>query len=174
MSRLAGRRLAGVTPVSMRANCGSRDSERRGPLPDEPAVSTARRRYLRALGPGVITGAADDDPAGITTYSVAGAQFGLGLLWLAPLTWPLMAAVQLPKYGAPMGMSRIADWTEGGKFGKTDRSKAVPSALAMQTPVRAPGARLSTRRQRTEIASSRLRVSVSGSMRRSLPAPGRP
>ena len=57
-------------------------------------MSTPRRRYLRALGPGVITGAADDDPAGIATYSVAGAQFGLGLLWLAPLTWPLMAAVQ--------------------------------------------------------------------------------
>jgi Mn2+/Fe2+ NRAMP family transporter len=46
------------------------------------------------LGPGVITGAADDDPAGIATYSSAGARFGTGLLWLAPLTWPLMAAVQ--------------------------------------------------------------------------------
>jgi NRAMP (natural resistance-associated macrophage protein)-like metal ion transporter len=52
------------------------------------------RRFLRALGPGVITGAADDDPAGITTYSIAGARFGTGLLWLAPLAWPLMAAVQ--------------------------------------------------------------------------------
>ncbi len=52
------------------------------------------RRFLRALGPGVITGAADDDPAGIATYSIAGARFGFGLLWLAPLTWPLMAAVQ--------------------------------------------------------------------------------
>ena len=51
-------------------------------------------RLLRALGPGVITGAADDDPAGIATYSIAGAQFGTGLLWLAPVTWPLMAAVQ--------------------------------------------------------------------------------
>jgi Mn2+/Fe2+ NRAMP family transporter len=52
------------------------------------------RRFLHALGPGVITGAADDDPAGIATYSIAGAQFGTGLLWLAPLAWPLMAAVQ--------------------------------------------------------------------------------
>ncbi len=52
------------------------------------------RRFLRALGPGIITGAADDDPAGIATYSIAGAQFGTGLLWLAPLTWPLMAAVE--------------------------------------------------------------------------------
>jgi Mn2+/Fe2+ NRAMP family transporter len=55
---------------------------------------TLVRRFLRALGPGVITGAADDDPAGIATYSIAGARFGTGLLWLAPLTWPLMAAVQ--------------------------------------------------------------------------------
>ena len=51
-------------------------------------------RLWRALGPGVVTGAADDDPAGIATYSIAGAQFGTGLLWLAPLTWPLMASVQ--------------------------------------------------------------------------------
>ncbi len=52
------------------------------------------RSALRALGPGVITGAADDDPAGIATYSIAGARFGTTLLWLAPVTWPMMAAVQ--------------------------------------------------------------------------------
>jgi Mn2+/Fe2+ NRAMP family transporter len=49
---------------------------------------------VRALGPGLITGAADDDPSGIATYSLAGAQLGTGLLWTALLTWPLMAAVQ--------------------------------------------------------------------------------
>ena len=49
---------------------------------------------LRSLGPGVVTGAADDDPSGIATYSIAGAQFGTSLLWTALLTWPLMAAVQ--------------------------------------------------------------------------------
>lgn len=54
----------------------------------------ALRRFWRALGPGVITGAADDDPSGIATYSVAGAQFGTALLWTALVTWPLMAAVQ--------------------------------------------------------------------------------
>jgi len=43
----------------------------------------------------VITGAADDDPSGIATYSVAGAQFGTSLLWTALLTWPMMAAVQM-------------------------------------------------------------------------------
>jgi len=47
------------------------------------------------LGPGVITGAADDDPSGVATYSIAGAQFGTSLLWLALVTMPLMAAVQM-------------------------------------------------------------------------------
>jgi NRAMP (natural resistance-associated macrophage protein)-like metal ion transporter len=53
------------------------------------------RRFWAALGPGVITGAADDDPSGIATYSIAGAQFGSALLWTALFTWPLMAAVQM-------------------------------------------------------------------------------
>jgi len=53
------------------------------------------RLLLKSLGPGVITGAADDDPSGIATYSVAGAQLGTKLLWTALLTWPLMAAVQV-------------------------------------------------------------------------------
>ena len=53
------------------------------------------RRFFSALGPGVITGAADDDPSGIATYSIAGAQHGTALLWTAVLTWPLMAFVQM-------------------------------------------------------------------------------
>ena len=53
------------------------------------------RSLLRSLGPGIITGAADDDPSGIATYSVAGAQLGTKLLWTALFTWPLMAAVQI-------------------------------------------------------------------------------
>ena len=53
------------------------------------------RRFFSTLGPGVITGAADDDPSGIVTYSIAGAQLGTALLWTALLTWPLMAAVQM-------------------------------------------------------------------------------
>jgi NRAMP (natural resistance-associated macrophage protein)-like metal ion transporter len=52
------------------------------------------RQYLRAIGPGLVTGASDDDPSGIATYSQAGAQYGLALLWTALLTWPLMVAVQ--------------------------------------------------------------------------------
>lgn len=50
---------------------------------------------LRLLGPGLVTGAADDDPSGIATYSQAGAQFGYGLLWTVFLTTPFMIAIQL-------------------------------------------------------------------------------
>lgn len=50
---------------------------------------------LRHLGPGLITGAADDDPSGIATYSQAGAQFGFTMLWTMLLTWPLMSAIQM-------------------------------------------------------------------------------
>ena len=53
------------------------------------------RALLKSLGPGIITGAADDDPSGIATYSVAGAQLGTTLLWTTLLTWPLMSAVQI-------------------------------------------------------------------------------
>jgi NRAMP (natural resistance-associated macrophage protein)-like metal ion transporter len=53
------------------------------------------RRFFAELGPGLITGAADDDPSGISTYSVAGAAFGYAPLWTALFSFPLMAAVQL-------------------------------------------------------------------------------
>jgi NRAMP (natural resistance-associated macrophage protein)-like metal ion transporter len=52
-------------------------------------------KFLRDLGAGLITGAADDDPSGISTYSVAGAAYGYATLWIALLTFPLMVAVQL-------------------------------------------------------------------------------
>lgn len=52
------------------------------------------RDFWHMLGPGLTTGASDDDPSGIATYSQAGAQFGFGLLWLAAFTFPLMAVVQ--------------------------------------------------------------------------------
>ena len=50
--------------------------------------------YIKKLGPGLITGAADDDPSGIATYSQTGAQYGTSLLWLAAWTFPLMAIIQ--------------------------------------------------------------------------------
>jgi len=57
--------------------------------------SRSPRRLWDALGPGVITGAADDDPSGIATYSQAGAQFGYALTWTVFLTVPFMAAIQI-------------------------------------------------------------------------------
>ncbi len=53
------------------------------------------RQSVRQLGPGLITGAADDDPSGIATYSQAGAQFGYSMLWTMVFTLPLMAAIQI-------------------------------------------------------------------------------
>jgi Mn2+/Fe2+ NRAMP family transporter len=53
-----------------------------------------KKHPLAEIGPGIITGVADDDPSGIATYSQAGAQFGLNMLWTMPLTYPLMAAIQ--------------------------------------------------------------------------------
>ncbi len=59
------------------------------------AKPSAVRRALAALGPGVITGAADDDPSGVATYSITGAQFGNQFLWTAWVLWPLMASIQM-------------------------------------------------------------------------------
>lgn len=52
------------------------------------------KKFLKALGPGVVTGASDDDPSGIATYSQAGAKYGLATLWTVLITFPLMAAIQ--------------------------------------------------------------------------------
>lgn len=60
-----------------------------------PAESAPLSEFLENLGPGLITGAADDDPSGISTYSVAGASYGYATLWTALLSFPLMAAIQL-------------------------------------------------------------------------------
>jgi NRAMP (natural resistance-associated macrophage protein)-like metal ion transporter len=60
-----------------------------------PVSKPSRGVVLRLLGPGLVTGAADDDPSGIATYSQAGAQFGYGLLWTVFLTIPFMIAIQL-------------------------------------------------------------------------------
>src|ERR1700722_15133435 len=56
--------------------------------------SRLKEHPLARVGPGLITGVADDDPSGIATYSQAGAQFGLQMLWTMPLCFPLMAAIQ--------------------------------------------------------------------------------
>src|SRR5215467_3043308 len=68
------------------------------PAPVPPPASGAKRRrvlhVLGMLGPGIVTGAADDDPSGIATYSQTGAQFGYGQLWTALFMLPLQVGVQ--------------------------------------------------------------------------------
>jgi Mn2+/Fe2+ NRAMP family transporter len=71
--------------------------EMAAPSPPTDSLSLWQRvksHPLARVGPGLITGAADDDPSGIATYSQAGAQFGFGMLWTMPLAYPLMSAIQ--------------------------------------------------------------------------------
>lgn len=63
-------------------------------LPKKESFLEEGENYIKKLGPGLITGAADDDPAGIATYSQTGAQFGTGLLWLSVWTLPFMITIQ--------------------------------------------------------------------------------
>src|SRR5262245_33049701 len=89
---------------------------------------TVLARFFGALGPGLIAGAADDDPSGIATYSAAGALLGTAQLWTALITWPLIAAVQ-------MMCARIAMATGSGLAGalrqKLPKSVVVLAALAL-------------------------------------------
>ena len=78
---MTGRRTA-PEPVA------ATDASEKAPRPSGPAA------ILRSLGPGLITGAADDDPSGIATYSQVGAQFGYGMAWTMLFSFPLLAAVQ--------------------------------------------------------------------------------
>src|SRR6266853_3604034 len=106
---------------------GRGESPRRGDAPviphSEPASGTGSleaamtqeknpvKRFFKVLGPGLITGASDDDPSGIGTYSVAGASLGFATLWTALLSFPLMTAVQFmcAKIGmvTGMGLARV-------------------------------------------------------------------
>ncbi len=76
----SGGPLEGMDPVASRESSGRPGS--------------GWRATLRALGPGLVTGASDDDPSGIATYSQAGAKFGMATLWTAPITFVLMTVVQ--------------------------------------------------------------------------------
>jgi Mn2+/Fe2+ NRAMP family transporter len=73
----------------------SRKNDKKSPRAKSLALwARVKAHPLARLGPGLITGAADDDPSGIATYSQAGAQFGLNMLWTMPLAYPLMSAIQ--------------------------------------------------------------------------------
>jgi len=77
--------------------------------------------FYSRLGPGLIAGAADDDPSGIATYSVTGAAFGYGPLWTALFSFPLMAAVQLmcSRLGMVTGRGFAAVWRLAISEGKS-------------------------------------------------------
>src|SRR5436189_1100968 len=77
------------SPLELRVTVTTSDHQQRAGQSQDLA-----RRALKALGPGLITGASDDDPSGIGTYSQAGAQLGFGIGWTMLLTYPLMAAIQ--------------------------------------------------------------------------------
>ena len=64
------------------------------PRQETPPKGVTKVGLLQSLGPGLVTGASDDDPSGIATYSQVGAQFGYGLLWTMLFSYPLMAAIQ--------------------------------------------------------------------------------
>jgi Mn2+/Fe2+ NRAMP family transporter len=63
-------------------------------LKDKHTKITSAKETLKSLGPGMITGATDDDPSGIATFSQAGAQFGFGMLWMALFQYPMMTVIQ--------------------------------------------------------------------------------
>src|ERR1700731_1908013 len=81
-----------IPPAEQRPKDHLQHAERRS---QHGKLDKALRRFFAILGPGLITGAADDDPSGISTYSVAGAAYGYATLWVALITFPLMVAVQL-------------------------------------------------------------------------------
>src|SRR3984957_3414792 len=77
------------------AKKGATSSERRAAsAKSRPSWLSRLSGYVKALGPGIVTGAADDDPSGIATYSQVGAQFGFAMLWTMLLSYPLMAGIQ--------------------------------------------------------------------------------
>jgi Mn2+/Fe2+ NRAMP family transporter len=98
----------------------SRSAKNRRPDPERStAAGSSRPRLLELLGPGLITGASDDDPSGIATYSQAGAQFGFALGWTMLITFPLMVAVQEIS-------ARIGRTTGRGLAGNVERLYPAP------------------------------------------------
>jgi NRAMP (natural resistance-associated macrophage protein)-like metal ion transporter len=98
-------------------------TKKASPSSRNTSKSEARwRKYVRAMGPGLVTGASDDDPSGIATYAQAGAKYGFSFLWTALLTYPLMAAVQeicdRTALATGQGIGELAS-TKFGRLGKS-------------------------------------------------------
>lgn len=86
-----GFQLSEPSKTDARANPGSNDPSLNNEIQEKGNLQFS---LAKIIGPGFITGASDDDPSGIATYSQAGAQFGLGLLWMALIQYPLMTVIQ--------------------------------------------------------------------------------
>jgi NRAMP (natural resistance-associated macrophage protein)-like metal ion transporter len=91
---------------------------------DDQEAAAGPAKLFQVLGPGLITGASDDDPSGIATYSQAGAQFGLNLGWTLFFSWPLMCAIQEIS-------ARIGRVTGRGLAGNLKRYYPAPLVLAL-------------------------------------------
>jgi NRAMP (natural resistance-associated macrophage protein)-like metal ion transporter len=83
-ARGPGGTIPAIAPAAGTGSLGAALPDSRGPF----------RKFLKVLGPGLITGASDDDPSGIGTYAIAGASYGFATLWTALVTFPMMASVQ--------------------------------------------------------------------------------
>jgi Mn2+/Fe2+ NRAMP family transporter len=101
------------------------------PTRKKPAVSSGEKKpapggesWLKRLGPGLVTGASDDDPSGIGTYSQAGAQLGFGISWTMMLTYPLMVSIQEIS-------GRIGRVTGHGIAGNVCRNFSTPFILSL-------------------------------------------
>jgi Mn2+/Fe2+ NRAMP family transporter len=92
-SPIGPRKQRDSDPLAIRPK-KKRSFQRLNAPPGLPVPLTTIQRWIRIIGPGIITGAADDDPSGIGTYSQAGASFGTGQLWLAVYMLPMLIAVQ--------------------------------------------------------------------------------
>ena len=99
-----------ASEASTTSNSPGREVSKEPPSQKLEREKNPIKRLLIVLGPGLITGASDDDPSGIGTYTQAGASFGFATLWTAPVTLPMMAAVQFTcaKIGMVTGMGLAA------------------------------------------------------------------
>lgn len=106
--------------------------------PSQPSSSLSKsshfsfKELLKSLGPGVITGAANEDPTTITAYSQAGAQFGFGMLWLALFQYPMLAIFQemCARIGLVTGGGLAAAAIKKSKYPKEEKQKAVVILIA--------------------------------------------
>lgn len=89
---LANQQCARKMTARSKSKSGAARKDTREKVPERDPNPV--RRFFKTLGPGLITGASDDDPSGIGTYTTAGAQLGYAMLWTVLVTFPLMASVQ--------------------------------------------------------------------------------